>query len=762
MKYMQHAAIGGIFFILLWGCTSDEKKAAAYFEKGSILLEKGEYTKAESQFRQALKLNAGNIAVHEKLAEVYLKLGNSKEALNAYNKALDLNPGNIAVRLKLARFELLGGNNKKAHEGINTVLSQRPDDLEALKLKADLLEQENRFEESAAVFQKIADLAADQGEKTEAYLGRARNLARLGQPDNAEKVLLEAVDTDTHNIKTRLVLYNFYANTGKPEKAEQVLLQSIQTNPNNSDLYILLGIFYFNRKALDQAEQTLHQAIEIDPNNIKPYLVAAELQVAAGQTDKALAIYEQALAIQPKNLRLRLIIARFYLKNNQLTQAEECIQNILKEQPAYLPALTLKGELLFIKQEYDAAIRLFDQLIQKEPGSDRIHLLMAQAHHLKGDNTAAIDAVHKALAIQPNNINAKLLLSDIYLKEGQFDKAQKINMEIFSMLHQDPAVRIILGNTADVQQRGNEISVDSFDTLFKLASENPVGHLRIGQVEFFRKKYDQLMQNFEAAFNANPKLIGVFTSIILLHAVKDEYDIAIQKCDNEIQLLKDEPALQAIVYNLKGGLYLARNLAEPAESSFRAAIAASPNFLPPYYGLARLYLMNKDVDKAVEQYQALLEKNPNQTGPHMVLGTLYSNLKRFDLAEKHYRTALSINPDFTPAANNLAYLLSEHGNDLEEALRFAVSAKAKKPDDPFIKDTLGWIYYKMGLFPDAIRELSESVEKLPDNAMVNYHLGMAYYKSGANQTAKMRLERALKLNSKFAYAEQAKKILGKL
>ena len=45
----------------------------------------------------------------------------------------------------------------------------------------------------------------------------------------------------------------------------------------------------------------------------------------------------------------------------------------------------------------------------------------------------------------------------------------------------------------------------------------------------------------------------------------------------------------------------------------------NPNFLQPYYALARLYLIDKKEDMAILQYHKLLEKNPKQTSPHMVL-----------------------------------------------------------------------------------------------------------------------------------------------
>jgi tetratricopeptide (TPR) repeat protein len=256
--------------------------------------------------------------------------------------------------------------------------------------------------------------------------------------------------------------------------------------------------------------------------------------------------------------------------------------------------------------------------------------------------------------------------------------------------------------------------------------------------------------------------MNVFRNIILLHVLKDEFDIAIEKCNRRIILFSDRPELAAYVYNLKGGLYLSRKELSLAEKAFAKAISLSPDFLKPYYSLARLYLIKKDENKAIAQYQTILEKQSDQTAPHMMLGTIYSLQKKFDLSEKHYREALSINPDFTPAANNLAYLLAEQGRNYDEALTLVLKADKQKPDDPFIKDTLGWIYYRMGEYDKAVQLLTESTEKIPDNAILHYHLGMALFKKGETQLAKRHFEKALKLNNNFSEADEVRKILSTL
>ena len=53
-----------------------------------------------------------------------------------------------------------------------------------------------------------------------------------------------------------------------------------------------------------------------------------------------------------------------------------------------------------------------------------------------------------------------------------------------------------------------------------------------------------------------------------------------------------------------------------------------------------------------------------------------------------YEKGLALNPRFATAANNLAWILSEHGGDRDRALALAQTAKEQAPEDPHLSETL--------------------------------------------------------------------------
>jgi uncharacterized protein HemY len=97
----------------------------------------------------------------------------------------------------------------------------------------------------------------------------------------------------------------------------------------------------------------------------------------------------------------------------------------------------------------------------------------------------------------------------------------------------------------------------------------------------------------------------------------------------------------------------------------------------------------------------------------------------------------------------------------DEALSLAKLAKDKMPDDPMVMDTLGWIYYlkRMNLF--ALEEIQSSLSKIPDNPVVNYHLGKVYYRNQQYEKAREYMEKALKIDSNFKGADEARRLLNR-
>jgi tetratricopeptide (TPR) repeat protein len=349
----------------------------------------------------------------------------------------------------------------------------------------------------------------------------------------------------------------------------------------------------------------------------------------------------------------------------------------------------------------------------------------------------------------------------LYLKEQKYGMAQRECKQVVARIPDHFEANRLLGNTYLAQNQ-----LDAADAAFtKLVTkfpENPVGYFHRGIVKRARQDLDGAVADFEAALEKEPLFMEAFTHLTLTHVAKKDIQAGLKRCDRQLTLVKDSAQFLAMVYEIKGRLYKLNNEMKQAEHMFQAAIEADADYLQPYRQLAKIYAAGNALDDAQAQYEKVLAKAPDDVASHMMLGTICQIKKDNTGSEKHYRTALELKPKFAPAANNLAYLLSQKADRYDEAYAFASIAKERLPDDPMVMDTLGWIYYKKGLFDLAAIELTESADKLKDNAIVQYHLGMTYYQKGQNDLAKEQLRKALALDHAFEGAEEAGRIIKKL
>jgi len=98
--------------------------------------------------------------------------------------------------------------------------------------------------------------------------------------------------------------------------------------------------------------------------------------------------------------------------------------------------------------------------------------------------------------------------------------------------------------------------------------------------------------------------------------------------------------------------------------------------------------------------------------------------------------------------NYLGYTYAEMGENLDEAERLIRAALDEKPDDGYITDSLGWVYFKKGLFNKAVKYLEKAVILVPDDPIILEHMGDAYFKISHKEKALQFYKRSLSKKKK--------------
>ena len=277
--------------------------------------------------------------------------------------------------------------------------------------------------------------------ETQKYLAR-------GQIDKAiaewEKLIKEYPDGNNYNTLGDLYLKkddkqnaidsfhkaaNFFRHEGFSLKALALYKKILNINPSDPDSLFSLG--------------ELNEEKGLTTDAIKYYLATADSLSKEGKKEKLLDIYDKVLTLSPANIPLRNKVAEIYSKEGLMSEAtkqyfqiamlhaekgeiEKSIgyyQKVLGAQPLNREAILGINYLYEKTGNLEKAIEQMKEAINLFPQDTDIHLRCAEIHIMSGMFDEAREYLGKVTEIEPANIKARRLLGDIYINEGDREKA---------------------------------------------------------------------------------------------------------------------------------------------------------------------------------------------------------------------------------------------------------------------------------------------------------------------------------------------------
>ena len=177
------------------------------------------------------------------------------------------------------------------------------------------------------------------------------------------------------------------------------------------------------------------------------------------------------------------------------------------------------------------------------------------------------------------------------------------------------------------------------------------------------------------------------------------------------------------------------------------AIEKSPSALTAYATLGQVYLSQKKLGSARAQFAKVAASQERPITAYTVIGIIDLMENRVADAQQAFERVIKMDPRSAVAANNLAWIYAEHGGSVDMALQLAQVAEEGLPNDTEVHDTLGWVYYRKGMMPEALSSLRRSLELEPQNATAAYHLALALEKTGDRGEARRLMTHYLSLDS---------------
>lgn len=311
---MYRILIAASFLIFLISCNDDVKpdplheppydkisdsidkapnNAELYYRRGTLLFQNDQPVFAEKDIRKAWSIDAKEEYALRLIT--ILKQKNTDSAIAFIQEASKKLPENISLQIGLARGFQQKGKLDEALNVCNAIINKFPGQLDALTLKAELLKQQNKMEESLAVLENAYIFAPQDVELVHTLAfeyAEAKNAKALSLCDSLIKADIQKSHAEPNYFKGV-----YYSNIGNDAEAIKQFDAAIGRNYYFIDAYINKGIVYFDSKKYNDAIKTFGLATTVSPTYADAYYWLGKTKEAMGNKQEAKLDYQRAFGL---------------------------------------------------------------------------------------------------------------------------------------------------------------------------------------------------------------------------------------------------------------------------------------------------------------------------------------------------------------------------------------------------------------------------------------------------------------------------------
>jgi tetratricopeptide (TPR) repeat protein len=777
--------------LLLGGCQSDDERAENFLERGNQYVEDEQPEEAIIEFKNVLQIDPEHAAAHEALSLAYLEVQKPREAYWEMSETVRLDPENIPARLRYGTVSAAIGDHDLSMVQAEAVLQLDPTNSAALILRGQAREQQGDLEGSEADY-RAATEGETVGAAYRFLLSGF--LERRGSREEAEKVLRELIeveesylamstlsrmiarpgDRDEEALKLleRSVELAKEAPVEKPEvetgdvTQDPTLVSNVPREQAIQGAYLLLSAFHYDRDRFEKAIEVLEEGVEASETKIELIYQMARLYRAEGLTEEENALIRRATEESPDSLAAQLVLSAYLGRQDDLEGALAAARAAVAIEPDNRPAQLREAELLvdigYRQSDPDSVLAgrtIVDAVLEEEPDNPEAHFVRAKIELADNDIEAATESLEtvlqarpdwaqarfvfgsalaasndlsrarvelaRAVEIDPQLFAARKLLAKLHSQLGEHEFAIEQGREYLAQQPGDVEVRIIVGQSLIRVGRGEE----AYAEVDKIPEEQrgAAAYFALGRLDVAFGRTELGTERLRKADELAPGNAQVIRTLVALDRAKGKLDESVARVAKAVAENPDDSEIAEIDAELK----MIRGDDEGARKSLERAIELQPRNVTAHVALAGLEARAENVEGMISVLKRAAATLPESSDLQYRLALAYESNGRTSEAIDAYEKSISLNGDLALAKNNLAYLLTESGGDLDRALELAQQAKEQLPDDGSAADTLGWVLLKRGVPSAAIGYLEEAKERFPADAhevqgIVRNHLAEAY------------------------------------
>lgn len=738
------------------GCRRDPNvRKQRYLDSGIRFEKDGKLQEATIQIANALKIDPAFAAAHYEMSKVYLKLGTPVPAYQELMRTVELQPSNAAARLDLGSLLLSGNVPARAMEQVKLVLAADPNNADAFALRAAI---EQKQGDTPAALQDIhAALAHDPNKAKFHTLLAVIEAGNGAAPSkNSEDELQKAIQLDPASMLPRLMLAGLLEKRGDVAGAEQQYLAAIKATPKSLEPRSALASLYVRTGALDKAERTLKTAaLEQNTTEAAPELLRS-FYVQTKQLNQAPAAFADLTRAVPGSVPLQVSYARALLQVGDTSKAKAVLAELSKSHDQSAPVVGMNAMLLARDGNLKDALALVHKGIKNNPDSVPLQVVLGELSAQNGDLAAAETAFRDAGRMDPSNLQVQTGMANVALRRNDFTLlAQVANNALVS--HPDAAAAYLWRGTAEANQGQLQQANADFEEAVK-RDPSAIALTELGQLRIKQNRVPEGKALLEQALDKDPNATRALAMLVGydLGAKNPAGALArvqkqLSRSPNNATLYTDVAVLQMEMHDYPAAL-----------ANVNTAMKLDPSNQIALQTFTQLTALTGQTDQAIGGWEKWVASHPNAPQGQVMLGTLEEARGDTEKAATYYRRALQLDPTNGVAANNLAYLSLETGQNADVALTLAQTARRAMPDSPSTADTLAWALYHKGTYASARDLLEDAVKLQPNNTSIQYHLGMTYLKLNDKSNARVHLDAADKAAPGSKTADEARKALASM
>ena len=506
------------------------------------------------------------------------------------------------------------------------------------------------------------------------------------------------------------------------------------------------------------------------------YILSADSYFKQNELVKAEIEYRNALQINQNLPAAWYGLARIYERSQDWRQAYRVLNRIRELSPGHVEGRIMLGQILLASNQLDQALLDASEILELAPDSSSAHALMAAVQYRLDNHVGAMEAVDRALAIDPGNHEALLVRARVLIDEGRHDEVMAL---VSKALETAPLnVSLHLMKIQAYQQKGEEAGIEqTYRELIDLFPDNKAFKQALLRLYLESDKVDAAEEMLEAIIEANP---GDVEDKVRLVGFKNQYrslDEAIALTRSYIKGGDDAYRFRFLlaelfetngktgdamaVYETIAGdagsdvdgnaarnrialLELRNGNSAKARELVAAVLAADAANKDALLMQASFQMNDRNFDDAIVNLRRVLRDDPGSVKALGLLGQAYSATGSPELANESYAKAFGLQPGFPVVANQFAssLLRQRKFDQANEILQHSISQGNRSIDAVKL---LTQVKLSLGEWDEAER-LARELEKVEGQEAVSQQiLGIVFQGKDRQQDSVEAFKRAYEL-----------------